>query len=476
MSKIRKISSTILILTLLIFSLVTLANADWQNSWYLLLYFLFFLVLLVFSIINIEKSILLALFLLPAAMYFNDFKTEEISALPFFSYNELPLNPIAIIFLFIIFLGITTFVSKYNQLKKIPLKYVFLLYLSYIIASVAWTIDKSTSLLGIAYFMVPLSFYILTYIYFSGYRKLIKLISVLIASSIIPAVVAFNQIITKQYFFEEISGLRRITGTFEHPNLFASYLLIILSISFAYYIAKKDKNIFKNIILICYSLILLTLLILTYSRSAWIGLALFLAVMTIVKHNIILLFAAVSPIILLIINSIETIKLRILNSFNISFYSSIVARKKIWSVAWREITKKPIFGHGTGSSEKVIEQSKDWLGGSSLPHNDFILYTLEAGIIGLAFITSYFIGATYYIIKKYFELQNSYTKIKIFNKNIDINFKILSFGILAIFITMIFASFFDSNTRRIITQISIMAILGSLFSLKKKISVKENAQ
>jgi O-antigen ligase len=176
---------------------------------------------------------------------------------------------------------------------------------------------------------------------------------------------------------------------------------------------------------------------------------------------------ALTPFAFLILASFENIKLRVTDTFASSFFNSWIARKNIWQVSWEETMKKPIFGHGVGTSELVIEGAKNWRGGTSLPHSDFFLYGLELGSLGVIFFLSYTLGAIYYAGKTYLYLLNENTEINILGRKIEINFKTLTYGVLSILLSLILASFFESVSRGIATQILIWAILGSLFSLKK---------
>lgn len=468
MKNITKILTTAIFILFLIFSILAMIFLDWHNNWYFLFYLFLFLILYTFATINIENTFLFIIFIMPTAMYFNDFKLLAVSTLPFLQAYDLPLNPVTVMLFLIILLGLITTISEWEKIKTLPLKYIFLFYLLYIIASTFWSNYKNLSLRGLGYFLAFLSCYIIAYCYFSNKQKIIKIILAVIASSLVPLIISIYQISAKQYFFEPISNLNRLQGPFEHPNLFASYLFVVISLYFAYYFSKKNQNIFQNKLFVFYSSILLIALVLTYSRSAWSTLVLFIIIFSLLKRKIIAILTALSPIIFLIISSINILKMRILSVFKNSIFNSIIARKNIWKAAWQAIKKKPVLGYGTGSSEAVIESAKVWPGGSSLPHNDFILYALESGIFGLIFFMSYTLGFIYNTFTIFKSLPSEYSEIKIFNFNLKINFKILSFGILAILLSMILSSFFDSNSRRIITQIITWSILGSLFNLKKE--------
>jgi O-antigen ligase len=447
-------------------TIFSLSLVDWQSDWYFLAYILAFIMLTLLAVFDIKKSILLTIFILPIAMSLNYFKSDEIGNLPVFNYQDIPINIVSVILTFIILLAAITVLFNWKKLKKLPLKYIILPYFVFIILSVLWASNKNVVLMGIAYFMAPFSIYILSYIYFNQAKDLIKLLSVSIASLIPVIILSVIQIINNQYFFEELSGLKRLNGPFPHPNIFASYLFVVLSFITIFFFSKKNRRLLENKSLLIFGSLALTALIMTFSRSAWASLFLFVIIYAYCERQIIFILASLSPIAIFISLFFDSIRGRIVDIFNYSFFDSMSARKNIWEVSFNQIIKHPILGHGTGTSESVIEANKTWLGGSSLPHNDFILYSIESGIIGLIFFTSYIIMTPYYLWQRYQALEDKYIKLKIWGFDLEINLKKLTFGILAIFLAMILASFFDSNTRRVVTQMFIWAVIGSLLAQK----------
>ncbi len=458
----------IAIISLFALLLLTVPNIDWQNGFLMPLALLMLLIILILSIIDIKISFLATIIFLPTVIHFNDYKLDVsriFSSLP--SYG-LPINITSLISLFIIFLGIITIFSKWEKIKTIPLKYILLIYALYISFSVFWSNNWSESLIGIVYFLVPFFAYIITYCHFYHKKDTISLAFAAIISSTIPIIIGFSQLATKQLYYEPDSSLGRINSTFVHPNLFGLFLFVIFALLVSFYFAKKDRRILNNKVIFFFLFLVLLSLLLTYSRVAWASAFFFLVLMIIIKKELIIAFASLMPIAILLAFYIEKIKFRILEVFSEARYSSWETRKRIWEVAWQEIQKSPIIGSGVGTSEMVIEQAKDWRGGTSLPHNDFILYWLELGAIGMILFLSYTLGALYYIFRKFQKLTDEYSEIKIMGRQVEINYKKFVFGIMAVMIAFLLASFFESTSKRIIVQIIIWSLLGSIFALNTK--------
>lgn len=458
----------IAIIVLFALILMILPGIDWQNGFLTPLALLMLLIILIFSIIDIKKSFLATIIFLPTIIFFNDYKLNISKISTSLSNYELPLNITSLLSLFIIFLGIITILSHWNKVKKIPLRYILSIYFVYIFVSIFWSNNLSENLVGIVYFLVPFFAYIITYCHFNHKKDIISLALASVISSTIPIIIGFSQILNNQLYYEPDSGLGRINSTFVHPNLFGLFLFIIFALLISFYFAKKDRRILNNKLIFCFLFLILLSLLLTYSRVAWACALVFLILMIVIKKELIIAFATLTPIAVLLAFSIEKIKFRILEVFSEARYSSWVTRKKIWEVAGQEIMKKPILGNGVGTSEMVIEQAKDWRGGTSLPHNDFILYWLELGAIGVILFLSYTLGAIYYIFKKFQEMADEYSEIKIMGYELKINYKKFIFGIMAIMLALLLAGFFESTSKRIIVQIIVWSLLGSIFTQKNK--------
>ena len=93
------------------------------------------------------------------------------------------------------------------------------------------------------------------------------LIKTLIFSSLIPMLVAIWQTATGGGFFD---GERlRANGTFVHPNMLAFYLVLIITLSLFIFLTLRREAIEKYFYLFL-ALPLVTALIFTYTRGAWI--------------------------------------------------------------------------------------------------------------------------------------------------------------------------------------------------------------
>jgi Lipid A core - O-antigen ligase and related enzymes len=202
----------------------------------------------------------------------------------------------------------------------------------------------------------------------------------IILSSIVPLSVGLYQIIFKKGFssgFSSEQGLNRVYGTFVHPNSYAFYLLIIVVTIFIYN-QKYERNKFFYLL----GAVALLELYFTYTRSAWLGMA--LIVVSYVFLSDISFNKKISFGIFLIILSIPIYNLtyhRFANIFSGSMEeSSLATRLYIWKGMFSVFKERPIIGYGIGSFKYYSNIVLNW---RIEAHNDYLRLLFETGVIGL---------------------------------------------------------------------------------------------
>ena len=204
----------------------------------------------------------------------------------------------------------------------------------------------------------------------------------------------------------------RIFGTFAHPNILATYALLLLAILINESFIAKNRDLKNSGNLpkwLC--LFLLAIIAFTYTRIAWIGAAVLLIIVAGVYYKKALLYilagAALFYGLFYPFNNYLIINYN-LNLQSVGLISRLTARNEDSdSVKWRLdvankviplFAKKPVFGYGYGSFPKVWDDNKDvsniW-DTTSEAHNDYIKVAFEAGIIGLILFLSVFAGLLY---------------------------------------------------------------------------------
>jgi len=145
-----------------------------------------------------------------------------------------------------------------------------------------------------------------------------------------------------------------LTGLFNNPNYAGAWLNIVLPISFAFLIKRESS--LKRIISLVFVILIILCIVLTNSRSAWIGL-LASTILFFGKKSfkwLIPLFISIGILILtsIINDQFNLIPLETLNEFKNFQY---LDRLDIWTKSIQIILKNPFFGSGASSFNEIYQ-------------------------------------------------------------------------------------------------------------------------
>ena len=217
-------------------------------------------------------------------------------------------------------------------------------------------------------------------------------------SSIIP--VAYGFVDAARGGFVSSEGFR-ISSTFSHPNIFAFYLVLMISLSFYFFKAKASYiPVFIRRTLPIYILIMLALLIMTKTRSAWASCFAFFTLYAIIYERKYLILIVLLPVIGFMIPEVRDRFADLAQGNQVVNYSKLNSyawRKLIWQqgINWME-PKHYLFGYGLESFEyytaDFFTMPGAMLSGEHhAAHSVYVQLFFETGGLGLgAFVWIYF--------------------------------------------------------------------------------------
>lgn len=251
--------------------------------------------------------------------------------------------------------------------------------------------DAIRSWLGlVSYFAIFVSAYSLIKSV-DDFKFCIKLV---LWSSVIPVLYSFIDI-TLNFSRSGVDGFR-LKSTFGHANIFAFYLLLIISFIF-YYIKNNQEeiNVKINFFLFAYLLLLLGLLILTKTRSAWFACSLMFVLYAVFFERRYFLYIFLIMVSALFIPGVGD------RLADLSQGNEVVTYSKLNSYAWRVYVWQSAFawtkpqdyfiGHGMQSFREYAKVFFPMSGGNFVgAHNVYVQYLFEIGIIGtLSYLSIY---------------------------------------------------------------------------------------
>lgn len=390
--------SALLIIAAAVFSLI---NARAGLDILALLLIIFIILQKIFG----EYFVLILLAARPTLDYWRDFSL--------FSVRSFEFNINSALSVFLLIWSVYFFVKNREHFKQIPAKIPWLIFIGWISLTAIYSYDlistiretaKAANLFGLMGIC-----YILSVKHGDAFSK--NFLKGLIAGAILPLLVAGYQLLSRTGMdIDEISN--RIYGTFAHPNILATYTLLLLTVLINELAARKKLS-FKEIPVWSKWLILFLLAIIafTYTRIAWIGAALIFIILGMVYYRKIT--AVILSGIVLFFALFYPLNNYLIQNYNINLQTSglifrLTSRSEDSdSIKWRLslankvlplLRQRWLLGYGYGSFPKVWDDNKDvgniW-DTTSEAHNDYIKIAFESGIIGLILFLWIFINLIY---------------------------------------------------------------------------------
>ena len=208
----------------------------------------------------------------------------------------------------------------------------------------------------------------------SDQRRLRLILIAVLASSLLPLVFAARQL-TSGGGLVNPDGLSRIRGTFQHPNPFAAYLFLLITLIVALYPHVRAR----------YRLLLLPLglacggaLISTYARGAWAAMIASLIVIALVQDR--RLFGGLIASIIVVAVAVPSVGTRLADITQTQSDRGAPGNSLVWRLQyWQQVIglqETPAIGIGL----KEVELGQET---AVLPHNDPIRVYVELGLVGL---------------------------------------------------------------------------------------------
>jgi O-antigen ligase len=408
----------------------------------LLMGLLFLLVVLIFiftCFYNLE-GLFLFILLRPLIDVFTDYNIVEV-----FNFG---LNLASLMGVLIIFFSVYYLIKNFSKFRNNKLFYVWLLFLLVNVISMFFGINNNNSFREVIRLVSIFSLFILGYIFVNTAANLTKSLKAIILSAILPSIIGFWQFFYAKDLF--IKNGNRLISTFAHPNMLAFFIFFVLAITIFIFLYGYKKNILSYFYILA-SLLFFIVLILTYTRGAWLAFLVFLIIIGLFKFRKLLLLMAI--FFLILYSAIAPVRERIDNIFVFDDYnSSVVWRLNLYKDEFEYFKKKPIIGYGSGNASLVIAENRSPRLGATEPHNDYLKIALEGGIVGLI---SYFVLAIV-LIKSLFER---------YKKEIAIKIKYFIFFIIAVFLSLMVASFSNNVLNNTALQWVLWFTIGGVLGL-----------
>lgn len=304
----------------------------------------------------------------------------------------IPTNILEILALLAILL---TFIKKEDVAIKIikNLSWVFIFSVLLILIGFLLSIfSNDAELVGLGilkgWFIIPMLFSFALCTQIKSFEYMEKIFFSIYFSSTLVSIIALGYKLIGIVTYDN-----RLTAFYLSPNHLGMYLAPGIIFGLYFLIKAISGKAFSNKTLVHGVLLSVMILALYFTYSYATCVALFLALFTclffIKNHGKLFLIGIVSLIIFAITFFVfqkDTVKFSSLE--NLSSRSSLASRQTIWKVSTLLIKESPIFGIGPGnfqtaylSKQSLFQPYLEWA--VPQPHNIFLAFWLQAGIIGI---------------------------------------------------------------------------------------------
>ncbi|MFZ5982448.1 MAG: O-antigen ligase family protein [Patescibacteria group bacterium] len=369
-----------------------------------------------------------------------------------FTFNAAAVFGILVVFLLTLFLF-----KNRRGFSDLPLKKLWLLFLGIALLSIAISIDRLASIYGMIKILSIFLIFASAYLIVKKENNAKTVLYAIIFSSLIPFIFASFQLITGSGVGGSEGIESRLFGTFSHPNPFASFVLIVVSVALFLFL-KENRYQIKWILGILFfgGIIILEQ---TYARGAWLAFLIFLLILTYKKSFRLLIGICLASILLFFFSS--SIQNRVQDVYNPPADSSVRWRFKQWERMYGAFIKKPLTGYGIGTETVVHEREFGPNAGNQYTHNDFLRIALETGVFG-------FTAYSLLLLFTFIELIKNYAKEKSpFAKD-------LGLFVLALYLGLLSYSLTNNNLNETVTQWTMWGIIGASLALQRKTSSEES--
>ncbi len=270
--------------------------------------------------------------------------------------------------------------------------------------SVSTAIGNAVRLLGYVLFVTIASER------FANRATLVRSLVAILVPSVPLAALGISQFLTKSTIlglglhpatgqFVTWKGYVQASGVFDHPNVFATYMFVYLCLAIGLLLHARGF-LLRGLLLVC-ALASFAGLIVSFSRSGWIGTMAAAAVFVLLRPRFLALALTLGAVLLVLVlvlprEQVEGLTRR--TTFEMD--ASMLARLGAYKTGWRMFTQNPVLGVGLGGfyrrflDYKVPDARfpKNYIRGSESgmeAHSTYLQFLAETGIVGLALFLAF---------------------------------------------------------------------------------------
>jgi O-antigen ligase len=305
--------------------------------------------------------------------------------------RAVPLNLSSIVSICVVLWGIRCLLHSRTHVFRVPFLWLLAALLAIGVVGFSFTLSPDATLREVVRLASILAIFAAAYVITREQKHHRMLRYAFAWSLVMPLIFAMLQFITGSGL--DVGGIsNRIFGTFGHPNVLGFYLVVTLG----FLLGTMPRAAMKRPRVLAGLAAAVAALLFTYTRGAWLGFAIVLAVIGVFRRPLlaigvvvaVLLFAFGYPAIQRTVLDVTTFDLnripviaRVLDRN--AEESSLDWRAAIWENMRQKVMERPLVGHGLGVFPIVRQYQVSGYDVGVEAHNDYLRLAVETGFLGL---------------------------------------------------------------------------------------------
>ncbi|HEV7193379.1 MAG TPA: O-antigen ligase family protein [Jatrophihabitantaceae bacterium] len=241
--------------------------------------------------------------------------------------------------------------------------------------SVVGSVNRTASLTEVARVVAAVMMFIVVERLLTSVERIRRVLVACFVAAVPPILLGGLQAVTGRGRFVT-AGVSRVLGTFLHPNTFGFFLSMFILMAIALYphCEQRVQLGLIGMIVVCGAMLLLT-----YSRGAWVACVLGLLLIGLLQSRRIFVMLIAGGIVT--VAAVPSVLSRISNLGSGTTVTGSSGNSLSWRFGyWSEVLglnhNNPITGIGLKGTKYLTDQSK-------APHNDYLRAYAETGVLGL---------------------------------------------------------------------------------------------
>ena len=285
-------------------------------------------------------------------------------------------------------LGILILFFQRRFLARFPLNLPFFLIFLWGGLTLAYSIAPATTLQEL---LRVFDLFVLGFLAYATVRtedQFRRLLLAFFVSGILPVLFGLYQFVFHIGLADENVSILRIFGTFSHPNVYSIYLFALIVFG-VLYLALFARSVWQRLLILTLLGIFTLMLLLTFARVAWVALFLFVFLIALFRYRLLLFPLFLFPFVLFVFS--QSFQERVNESFQSDPDSSLLWRTTLWKDVTRYSVQeeRTLLGSGMDTFPRVSESLRGTSHGPNDPHNDWVKFFIEGGVVGVGVLALY---------------------------------------------------------------------------------------